>query len=103
MSPLRWHVSHHAVERYCARIDPRMRATVAREVLARLPESRAVVLVGTTDDAEIYREKRRPARVEYVVRPTLDHRGHPVRVLVTVLDPAEQPLTRAREICLTGE
>lgn len=92
----RWAVTEHAVARYCGRIDPRMRATVAREVLARLPASRAVVLVGRTDDGgELYRERRRPQRAEYLVRPADDGSG--VRVLVTVLDPTEQSLTEGRE------
>lgn len=98
MSPLRWSVSDHAVERFTTRIEPSMRPVVAREVLARFPESRAVTLVGrTTDGCELYRERRRPNRAEYLVRWDFNCHGHAVRVLVTVLDPTEQPLIVGRE------
>lgn len=85
---LRFEVSVHAAERYRERIDTRVNRPTATGILARILES-GFVRMGRSDGADLYRDPRRPMRLEVVVVG---------RVVVTVFDPIEQTNERKREM-----
>jgi len=86
----RFEVSVHAAERYRERIDPRVNRPTATGILARILES-GFVCMGCREGADLYRDPRRPMRLEVVVVG---------RVVVTVFDPIEQTGEVGREMVI---